>query len=285
MRSYLEFRGSRPVKVYQTVVSYQKYLTAAKEEIHRRFGDVKIPDELEEDLQYADFCGNALNKDGPASFSDEAAEFMKRAYMHVLKETGNSITVKKAKGATDDMLEPFLEKQREIEKDLTMGAFSRIKTRPPYSIPTPIAHSALEKEFDVFISHASEDKDAIAGPLAEALTQHGLTVWYDKMQLTVGDSLRRSIDLGLARSRFGIVILSANFFLKHWPQQELNGLAAKEVSGQKVILPVWHGINREEIARESPILADRLGVKTSDGLPQVVESLLAAINAAQDDRI
>ena len=68
-------------------------------------------------------------------------------------------------------------------------------------------------KWDVFISHASEDKEAIARPLAEALEGRGLLVWFDEFTLAVGDSLRRSIDHGLANSRFGIVILSP-FFLK-----------------------------------------------------------------------
>ncbi|TEU12597.1 MAG: toll/interleukin-1 receptor domain-containing protein, partial [Anaerolineales bacterium] len=97
-------------------------------------------------------------------------------------------------------------------------------------------------DWDVFISHTWEDKEDIARPLAEALRQKGLRVWYDEFTLTLGDSLRRSIDHGLAQSRYGVVILSPNFFTKEWSQKELDGLAAREVSGEKVILPVWHNV-------------------------------------------
>jgi TIR domain len=82
-----------------------------------------------------------------------------------------------------------------------------------------------EHEWDVFISHASEDKEAIARPLAEALVNAGLKVWYEAFSLKLGDSLRQSIDRGLAQSRYGVVILSPNFFEKQWPQRELNGLS------------------------------------------------------------
>jgi len=51
--------------------------------------------------------------------------------------------------------------------------------------------------WDIFICHASEDKEAIARPLANALKQAGLDVWYDEFTLTLGDSLRRKIDHGL----------------------------------------------------------------------------------------
>jgi hypothetical protein len=54
----------------------------------------------------------------------------------------------------------------------------------------------IEWEWEVFISHASEDKDAVVRPFAEALEARGLKVWYDEFTLRVGDSLRQSIDRG-----------------------------------------------------------------------------------------
>ncbi len=89
-----------------------------------------------------------------------------------------------------------------------------------------------------------------------------MKVSYDEFSLTVGDSLRESIDHGLSRSRFGIVILSRHFFAKHWPQKELNGLATREVDGTKVILPVWHGVGVVEVRTHSPMFADRIAVNT-----------------------
>jgi hypothetical protein len=137
-------------------------------------------------------------------------------------------------------------------------------------------HKPVE-EWDVFISHASEDKVAIATPLAEALRELGLRVWYDDFSLRMGDSLFESINRGLARSRYGVVILSGHFFGKHWPQQELNGLATREVDGKKVVLPVWHGVGVAEVRSYSPILADRMAAQTKDGLSQVVAKIVEAI--------
>ena len=105
----------------------------------------------------------------------------------------------------------------------------------------------------------------------------GLKVWYDEFTLTIGDSLRRSIDYGLANSRFGVVVLSHNFFLKEWPQKELDGLVAREISTGKLILPIWHNISKEDVAMFSPILADRLAVSSSRGTQQVVKEITAAI--------
>jgi TIR domain len=130
--------------------------------------------------------------------------------------------------------------------------------------------------FDVFISHASEDKLDVARPLASLLLQAGLTVWLDEAELVIGDSLRRKIDQGLASSRHGVVILSKAFFAKEWPQKELDALVAREGDSTSVILPVWHNISAKDIVAFSPILADRLSVRTDRGLQSVAASILQA---------
>lgn len=123
---------------------------------------------------------------------------------------------------------------------------------------------ADDREFDVFISHASEDKDTVVRPLAQALRDDGLEVWYDEFELKIGDSLRRTIDSGIARSRFGIVVLSPPFFAKGWPQYELDGLVTMAVGGNQVLLPLWHGVSKDEVVRQSPSLADKVALRTSD---------------------
>ena len=127
--------------------------------------------------------------------------------------------------------------------------------------------------WDIFISHASEDKDAVARPLADKLIQHGCYVWYDEYTLTLGDSLRRSIDKGLAASRYGLVILSPHFFEKEWPQKELDGLVAREDGSEKRILPVWHNVSWKDVVSFSPPLAEKLGVSTMKGLEHVVREI------------
>jgi hypothetical protein len=136
-------------------------------------------------------------------------------------------------------------------------------------------------EYDVFISHASEDKDGFVRPLAEELRKRGYGVWYDEFSLTLGDSLRRSIDKGLGNSKYGIVVLSPNFLEKEWPQKELDGLAAREIEGRKVILPIWHNILYEDIIKYSPTLADKLAVSTSKGLDYVVREIVKVIEPSQ----
>lgn len=128
--------------------------------------------------------------------------------------------------------------------------------------------------WDLFISHASEDKDAVARPLAEMFVANGLKVWYDEYSLTVGDSLRRSIDKGLAGCRYGLVILSPHFIEKEWTQKELDGLVAREDGSEKRILPVWHNLTKRDVVAFSPPLADKLGVSTSKGLDHVVREIM-----------
>ena len=132
-------------------------------------------------------------------------------------------------------------------------------------------------EFDIFISHASEDKESFVKELAIKLSNKGLNVWFDEFTLTIGDSLRRSIDYGLANSRYGAVVLSKKFFEKEWPQKELDGLVAREEGLNKVILPIWHDITKEEVKSFSPILADRLAVLSKHGIDYVADTLVKVI--------
>jgi hypothetical protein len=105
----------------------------------------------------------------------------------------------------------------------------------------------------------------------------GVSVWYDEFSLKLGDSLRGSIDFGLANSRYGVVIFSKKFFAKHWPVQELNGLVGREVGGQKIILPIWHDVKAEEVREFSPILADRIAVQSSEGMEKLVQEIIHAL--------
>jgi hypothetical protein len=141
--------------------------------------------------------------------------------------------------------------------------------------------TADDREFDVFISHASEDKNEVARPLATALQDGGLRVWYDEFELKIGDSLRRKIDKGLANSRFGVVVLSKSFFAKGWPNYELDGLVTRAVSGEQVILPVWHDITKQELIRFSPSLADKIARSTgTHTVEEIASEIIEVISGA-----
>ena len=132
----------------------------------------------------------------------------------------------------------------------------------------------------LFISHASEDKDAFVRPLAVALRQH-FEVWFDEFELKLGDSLRSKIDHGLRTSDFGVVVLSPAFFSKKWTVSEVNGLFALEDENRKIILPVWYQVAAKEVAEFSPMLADRLAVDASKGLDRVVREIKIAVGVSE----
>lgn len=150
------------------------------------------------------------------------------------------------------------------------GPLPTIPEIPLSTIPSLIQHPThtdekdITAEYDVFISHASEDKDEIVRPLAQALKNHGLIVWYDEFELHIGDSLRRKIDQGLANSKFGVVVLSKNFFQKGWANYELDGIVTRAVTGEQIILPIWHNITKQEVIGFSPSLADKVARSTSN---------------------
>jgi hypothetical protein len=174
---------------------------------------------------------------------------------------------------------------------------SALRPLPPIQQNTPqlqaIAENLAEaapstdsetRDYDVFISHAAEDKDAAVRPLAHALRERGLSVWYDEFALRIGDSLRRKIDSGIARSRFGIIVLSPAFFAKGWPQYELDGLVTMATSGKQVLLPLWHGISKDEVVRQSPSLADKVALRTADyTIDEIAEEITSVVRRGWDN--
>jgi TIR domain len=137
-------------------------------------------------------------------------------------------------------------------------------------------------ETDLFISHASEDKDEVARPLAEELSRRGFRVWYDEYSLQLGDSLRQRIDEGLANCTYGLVIISPSFMAKPWPNREVNGLVALETQdGRKRILPVWHLTSAHDVSQWSPTIADLKAVTTDNGLDVVADEIARVLRTEE----
>ncbi len=148
------------------------------------------------------------------------------------------------------------------------GPLPEIREAPLASVPSLVRNSPPQvaggnESFDVFISHASEDKDSIVRSLAHALTTLELKVWYDEFTLRIGDSLRQKIDRGLANSRVGLVVLSPAFIAKGWTNYELDGIVTRTVSGDQILLPIWHNITKQQVIDFSPSLADKVARSTA----------------------
>ena len=149
------------------------------------------------------------------------------------------------------------------------GPLPEIREAPLSSLPglvqdsVPPSVDSGDRTYDVFISHSSEDKDEVVRPLANALADEGLAVWYDEFTLHIGDSLRQKIDQGLASSRVGLVILSSAFISGGWPNYELDGIVTRAVSGEQILLPIWHNITKQQVVDYSPSLADKVARSTA----------------------
>lgn len=162
------------------------------------------------------------------------------------------------------------------------GMLPEIREAPLSSVPSlvrerPPSLVAGTEAFDVFISHASEDKDSIVRSLANELVSLGLKVWYDEFTLRIGDSLRQKIDKGLAKSRVGLVILSPSFVAKGWTNYELDGIVTRTVSGEQILLPIWHNITKQEVIDFSPSLADKVARSTATHTVQEIANEIAEL--------
>ena len=133
----------------------------------------------------------------------------------------------------------------------------------------------------LFLCHASEDKDDFVRPLAEALRADDITIWYDEYSLKAGDGLLQKISEGLNSCDYGIVVLSKFFFQKRWTTNELSGLFALETTERNVIIPIWKDVSREEVAAYSPIIADRVAIPSSHGIPAIVNQIRIATDTAE----
>ena len=169
-----------------------------------------------------------------------------------------------------------LEFQRNLNSELERQKQLTHETMKVQTVEKPTTEN---KEYDVFISHSSVDKDDFVRPLATELQNLGIKVWYDEFELKIGDSLRRSIDQGLINSRYGIVVLSSSFFKRDWTNYELDGFVNKEMNGMKVILPIWHKVSKDEVQKFSLSLADKVALNSSIySVKEIAEEIHKLIN-------
>lgn len=161
------------------------------------------------------------------------------------------------------------------------------RERHDHSAPVssgPARTAPNDEPAEVFLSHAGEDKDMVARPLASALRVHGITVFFDELSIRVGASIRRSIEDGIARCRFGIVVLSPHFLVKQWTQAELDGLYGRQLAagGPGFLLPVWHGVTYDDLLVAVPTLADIKALNTASmGIGEIARQLAATIQGSR----
>lgn len=142
-------------------------------------------------------------------------------------------------------------------------------------------------EYDVFLSHASEDKDEVARPLAIMLRERGLRVWYDEFEFRIGDNIIAKLNKGINSSQFGILILSKSFvdMAKQWTKYELDTLESLYVTEDRVMFPILHNVSVKEIrafrASLSNIFARSTATHTVEEIAIEIYAVITEID--QDD--
>ena len=179
----------------------------------------------------------------------------------------------------DVLMRSYQRKISELENALASSVRGQIQPRAISS-----GNETIAIEHDVFISHATEDKEGFVNELVEELEKRSVKVWVDDLKIKWGDSLRKSIDEGLRNSRFGIAVISKHFIAKGWTQYELDGLFEKEMSGGKVILPIWHEITKKEVQAFSPSLAGRKAMTTALMTPADIADELVSLLDEQKEQ-
>lgn len=186
-------------------------------------------------------------------------------------------------------LQTKYEKEQRVQTERSLAAIRKASAASkaqfegvPRVRPASPAQTSAAAQSDIFLSHASEDKDEIARPLREALEARGLVVWFDEVKIKVGQSIRQEIEKGISGAKFGVVILSPSFFAKQWTQAELDALFTKKVdTGRSVILPIWHRVTKDEVAAHSPLLAGLLALNSATmTLAEIADAIAEAVEEA-----
>ena len=175
-------------------------------------------------------------------------------------------------------------KQNREMKRMQESYESRIAQLQSMAIPSGVNISSAVNEqddvqYDVFVSHAWEDKESFVEEFVQELQKLNLRVWYDKKQIKWGDSMRAKIDEGLRKSKFGVAVLSPDYIKegKYWTKAELDGLFQLESVNGKMLLPVWHNLTKKEVMAYSPIIAGKLAMNTASMTPAEIAAELAAL--------
>ncbi len=181
-------------------------------------------------------------------------------------------------------------KQDRATKQMQQSYERRIEELQSRIIPTVTATSETEEEnlpeYDVFVSHAWEDKEDFVDDFVDALKNLGIKVWYDTTQIKWGDSMRERIDDGLKKSRFGVAVLSPNYIAenKYWTKAELDGLFQLESVNGKTLLPIWHNLTKQQVMNYSPIIANKKAITTASMTAQeIAEELQKLIPQSESE--
>lgn len=134
--------------------------------------------------------------------------------------------------------------------------------------------------YDVFLCHASEDKDSIVRPLYEALIDLGLKVFLDSEEIGWGDSLIDVINKALHKSKYVVAVMTENSVEKKWPQKEINAVLGNEIKhGKNKLLPLIHG-DAEDILGHNFLMSDKLYKEWRGDPNEIAQAILELLKRA-----
>lgn len=170
---------------------------------------------------------------------------------------------------TDDFVSDAVKQQLYSYAD-SIGIFVKIRDRNYCQA----ANEKIRPEY--FICHDFKDKNSIAAPLAQKLSNSLGAIWYDEFSISPGESLRESIEHGIRECRQGILVVSPNFLANEsWARNEFNALFTKELAEKKrVMVPVWCGVQPADVYEFSPALADRKGIQFTGDIEAIAAELV-----------
>lgn len=210
-----------------------------------------------------------------ATINQKLAEKRKRRVDAVTKLQKEELTqAKKVEKQQKSMFAIYEQQIEELTKQITMQENITENEKIIFT-------SETEEEYDVFVSHATEDKESFSDEFVRILREkYNPKVWYDAISIKWGDSIRTEIDKGLKKSKFGVVILSRSYVSKYWTNYELEGLFQREVNGGKLILPIWHNITKQEVQQFSLSLAGKMAMNTAFMTPDEIAKKLSELVAS-----
>lgn len=255
---------------------------AASVSISKNASASTIKSKMNQIARYTDASNKAASES--ANLTKKIADKRKKrndTYLKLQKEQQNE--QKKQDKKIKNMQKTYERKIIDLSSQMIESIHeSAVVVTPATNIPD----TEEELQYDVFVSHAWEDKEDFVEEFVQELRDLEIRVWYDKSRIKWGDSMRAKIDEGLKKSRFGVAVLSPSYIAegKYWTKAELDGLFQLESVNGKTLLPIWHKLTKKEVMDYSPIIASKLAMNTASmTAKEIAGNLLGLLNENSEE--
>ncbi len=105
------------------------------------------------------------------------------------------------------------------------------------SILRPILDINRDRQHDCFLSHYSGDAE-FAKRINQALTQRSISVWVDRENIKIGDSISDQVQNGLTNAYTFTILLTPDALTRPWVKEELKAATSLRIDGELPILPM-----------------------------------------------